>query len=80
VVCVGEGRPPSAYPGFPPWADGPDKTNPPCRKSLSCPRVVTRTPENRKARRNPRPRSSRTRIAVAERDEIRAEDHRRHIG
>jgi hypothetical protein len=31
------------------------KSNPPCRKSLPFPRVATRTPENRKARSNPRP-------------------------
>jgi hypothetical protein len=36
-------------------ADGPNKTNPPCRKFLATPRVVTRMPENRKPRSNPRP-------------------------
>jgi hypothetical protein len=31
------------------------KTKPPCRKSLACPKVATRVPENRKPRRNPGP-------------------------
>jgi hypothetical protein len=55
VARAEKDRPPGLDSATRTGADGPNKTTPPCRKSLACPKVATSVPENRKPWSNPRP-------------------------